>query len=86
MGFEQAATEVRDRYLARDYPAAMAAVPEAFLDATSLLGPRERIRDRMVTLAEAGVTTLSVVPLRPGSGIPALRTAAEALADSGVGH
>jgi F420-dependent oxidoreductase-like protein len=60
MGFAEQAAVVQDRYLARDYEGAMAAVPLEFLDATSLLGPVERVRDKMRVLADAGVTTLTV--------------------------
>ena len=65
MGFEKEAKLIQDLYLdgrARD---AAAAVPREFLDSTSLLGPRERIRDRLAAFVEAGVTTLSVAPYGP---------------------
>ncbi len=62
MGFEAEAREIQDLYLAGRSRDAAAAVPHAFLDATSLLGPRERIRDRLAAYAEAGLTTLSVAP------------------------
>ncbi len=39
MGYEEAAQEVQDLYLAREHRAAMAAVPFEFIDKTSLLGP-----------------------------------------------
>ena len=86
MGFEAAADEIQERYLARDYAGAMAAVPYEFVDATSLLGPKERVAERMAAFAAAGVTTLSVA-LSLGSleeRIAALRTAVEALELSGV--
>ena len=35
------------------------------LDATALIGSRDRIRDRLAAYAEAGVTTLSVSPTGP---------------------
>ena len=63
-GYEAQAAEVQDKYLARDYAGAMAAVPVEFLDATSLLGPMERIADRMQALAQVGVTTLTVSPMQ----------------------
>ncbi|HEV7907967.1 MAG TPA: LLM class F420-dependent oxidoreductase, partial [Pseudonocardiaceae bacterium] len=77
MGFDKEAAEVQERYLARDYPGAMAALPLEFLDATALLGPKERIADRMKALAEVGVTTLTVSPMLQDleQGIAALRTA-----------
>lgn len=65
MGFEEQARQIQDLYLdgrARD---AAAAVPREFLDATSLLGPRERIRDRLAAYREAGVTTLTISPFAP---------------------
>jgi F420-dependent oxidoreductase-like protein len=87
MGFAAQAADVQDRYLAKDYQGAMAAVPVEFVDATSLLGPMERIRDRMRVLADAGVTTLSVSPMRGelAERMAALRVAAEALDAAGVG-
>jgi F420-dependent oxidoreductase-like protein len=87
MGFGEAAAEVQQRYLAKDYDGAAAAIPHEFVDATSLLGPAERIAERMVDFAEAGVGTLSITPhgATPEERITALRTAAEALEKSGVG-
>jgi F420-dependent oxidoreductase-like protein len=86
MGFGDAASEVQERYLAKDYAGAAAAIPHEFVDATSLLGPADRIAERMVEFAEAGVGTLSVSPYgdTPEERINALRTAAEALEKSGV--
>jgi F420-dependent oxidoreductase-like protein len=86
MGFEAEAAEVQEKYLAKDYAAAMAAVPLEFIDATSLLGPKERIADRMTAFADAGVTTLTVAPYLPdpASAGAALRTAVEALELAGV--
>jgi alkanesulfonate monooxygenase SsuD/methylene tetrahydromethanopterin reductase-like flavin-dependent oxidoreductase (luciferase family) len=61
----------------------MAAVPLEFLDATSLLGPRERIAEKMTEYAEAGVTTLAVSPYTPDPAA-ALTTAVQALEKAGV--
>jgi F420-dependent oxidoreductase-like protein len=83
MGFEAEAAEVQEKYLARDQAGAMAAVPLEFLDATSLLGPKERIAEKMTQFAEAGVTTLSVSPFSPDPAA-ALTTAVEALELAGV--
>jgi F420-dependent oxidoreductase-like protein len=87
MGFAEAAAEVQDRYLAREYDGAAAAVPFEFVDQTSLLGPVDRIAERMSAFAAAGVTTLSVAPfgLSASDRIAALETAAEALQRSGAG-
>lgn len=89
MGFGPQAREVQKRFLGGDYPGAMAAVPLEFLDATALLGPRERIAERMTAFAEAGVTTLNVMPVGPGLPGPdraagALRTAVEAARLAGL--
>jgi F420-dependent oxidoreductase-like protein len=87
MGYEAEAAEIQDRYLAKDYAGAAATVPVGFIDSTSLLGPRERIAEKMVALAESGVTTLTVsVALQDlERGTAALRVAAEALDKAGVG-
>jgi alkanesulfonate monooxygenase SsuD/methylene tetrahydromethanopterin reductase-like flavin-dependent oxidoreductase (luciferase family) len=87
MGYEEQAARIQDLYLAKDYAAAAAEVPVGFIDSTSLLGSRERIADRMVALAESGVTTLTVsVALQDlERGMAALRVAAEALDKAGVG-
>jgi F420-dependent oxidoreductase-like protein len=87
MGYEEAAAEIQDKYLARDYAGAAAAVPVEFIDATALLGPVDRIADRLRAFAEAGVTTLSIAT-HAGSleeRIHTVRSAAEALERAGVG-
>ncbi|MFZ0323285.1 MAG: LLM class F420-dependent oxidoreductase [Actinomycetes bacterium] len=88
MGFGAAAAEVQERYLARDYADAARAVPFEFIDATSLIGPVERIADRMQAFAAAGVTTLTIQSYAPTleERLNAVRTAAEALDRSGVGE
>ena len=60
MGYGEQAREVQEAYLAKRYQAAHAAVPERFIDATSLLGPADRIAEGLRRYATAGVTTLSV--------------------------
>jgi alkanesulfonate monooxygenase SsuD/methylene tetrahydromethanopterin reductase-like flavin-dependent oxidoreductase (luciferase family) len=87
MGFEAQAQEVQDKYLSRDYDGAMAALPVEFLDATSMLGPKERIAEKMQAMAQAGVTTLTITPMLQDleQGVAALRTAVEALDLAGVG-
>jgi F420-dependent oxidoreductase-like protein len=62
MGFEAEAARIQDLYLDRKYEEAAAAVPRDFIDSTSLVGPVERIRDRLQAYADVGVTTLSVTP------------------------
>jgi F420-dependent oxidoreductase-like protein len=88
MGYGDAAKQVQDLYLGRDHEAAEAAVPFGFIDGTSLLGPVERIAERMQEFAAAGVTTLSISPhvSNQEETIATLRAAAEALDVSGVGE
>lgn len=88
MGYGDAAREVQDLYLAKRQRDAAAAVPLEFIDRTSLLGPKERIAERMREYAAAGVTTLSVNLFAADveSGVQTLRTVAEALDLSGAGE
>jgi len=86
MGYDEAAKEVQDKYLARDYAGAAASVPFDFIDKTSLIGPRERIRDRLHAYAESGVGTLTLA-VYAGSleeRINTVRTMAEVLDESGL--
>lgn len=86
MGYADAAAEVQDRFLAKDYGAAMAAVPLDFIDRTSLIGPAERIAERMAAFADAGVTTLNISLLAGDLDEKkrALDTALQALEKSGA--
>jgi F420-dependent oxidoreductase-like protein len=88
MGYGDAAREVQDLYLAKRQRDAAAAVPLEFIDRTSLLGPKERIADKLREYAEAGVTTLSVTLFVADrdTGVETLRTVAEALDLAGVGE
>jgi F420-dependent oxidoreductase-like protein len=88
MGYEEAAARVQDLYLARNHRDAAEAVPFEFIDRTSLIGPRERIRDRLSAYAEAGVTTLSVASYAGSldERVAALRALAEVLDESGLGE
>jgi F420-dependent oxidoreductase-like protein len=87
MGFEQEAALVQDLYLDRRQREAMAAVPLDFIDQTSLIGPPERIVERLHAFAEAGVTTLGVSTFAPdiSSRIQTLRQVSEALEAAGLG-
>ena len=86
MGYGDAAAEVQEKYLARDYAGAGAALPFEFLDRTSLIGPRERIRDRLAAYAESGVTTLTIATYAGSleDRIDTVRAMAEILEDSGL--
>ena len=60
MGFEDAAEQIQGHYLDRRHREAAAAVPFDLVDQTALIGPLERITERLHAYAEAGVTTLAV--------------------------
>lgn len=87
-GFAAAAKEVQDRYLAREYEAAKAAVPLEFIDMTSLLGPVERVAERLQALPAVGVTTVivSCFGATVHERIAQLRACAAAFDKAGVGH
>jgi F420-dependent oxidoreductase-like protein len=53
LGFEDAAVRIQDLYLAGRKEEAMAAVPEALIDACHLVGPAARIKDRAQRWTEA---------------------------------
>jgi len=64
-GFEGAAKQVQDLYLDGDKRAAAAAVPDELVDEIALVGPKERIRDRLAPWLESGVTTMIVGAQQP---------------------
>lgn len=86
MGYEEAAAEIQQRYLAGDKQGAAAAVPHDLIDAFALLGTKERIADRMRAYADAGVTTLTLAPTgwTLDERVTALRTAVDALELAGL--
>jgi F420-dependent oxidoreductase-like protein len=72
-GFEGAAKTIQDLYLDGKKGEAIAAVPDDLVDEIALVGPRERIADRLDAWRESGITTMIV-----GAGQPeALRVMAE---------
>jgi alkanesulfonate monooxygenase SsuD/methylene tetrahydromethanopterin reductase-like flavin-dependent oxidoreductase (luciferase family) len=62
-GFEEAAREVQDLYLEGRKEEAAAALPAALIDAVTLCGPPDVVRDRLRVFREAGVGTLMVSPM-----------------------
>ncbi|WP_374689229.1 LLM class F420-dependent oxidoreductase [Promineifilum sp.] len=59
-GFEGAAAEIQDLYLSGDKGGAMARVPAELIDAVALVGPRERVRERLSIWRASPVTTLNM--------------------------
>jgi F420-dependent oxidoreductase-like protein len=54
LGYEEAATKIQDYFLAGNKGEAMAAVPDQLVDDIALVGPKERIIDRLGAWKEAG--------------------------------
>jgi F420-dependent oxidoreductase-like protein len=73
LGFEAEAAKIQEAFLAGNQRDAYAVVPDAFVDDVALVGPPERIRDKLAAWHESGVTTLLVQSRDP----VALRTMAE---------
>jgi F420-dependent oxidoreductase-like protein len=62
-GFEDAAREVQDLYLDGKKDEAAAALPAELIDAVSLAGPGDVVRERLAVFREAGVGTLQIAPM-----------------------
>src|SRR3954463_6349792 len=62
-GFKDAARTVQDLYLEGKREEAMAALPDELIDAVTLCGPRDAMRERLGILRDAGVGTLIVSPM-----------------------
>jgi F420-dependent oxidoreductase-like protein len=60
LGFENEAKQIQDLYLAGKKREAAAAVPGAFIEETTLIGPKGFVRERLAQYREAGVTSLNV--------------------------
>jgi len=86
MGYADQARTVQDLYLDRRIREAAAAVPQDFIERTSIVGPRGRVVERIREYASAGVGTLSISPYVGDleSGLATLRTVAEAFDEAGV--
>ena len=64
-GWEGEAATIQDLYLSGRKAEAEAAVPDALLEQTSLIGPESYIKERIDAYREAGVTVLNIVPIGP---------------------
>jgi F420-dependent oxidoreductase-like protein len=72
-GWEEEAERIQDLYLGDKQREAIAAVPDELVDAVTLVGPKERIAERLAAWRETPVTTLVLGTTQP----EALRTLAE---------
>ncbi len=59
-GYDEEAENIQNLYLSGRKSEAEAAVPQSYLDATSLIGPEGFVRERIEVLKESGVTSLNV--------------------------
>ncbi len=59
-GYEEEAETIQELYLSGRKSEAEAAIPQSYLDATSLIGSEGFVKDRLASLKEHGVTSLNV--------------------------
>ena len=79
LGYEDAAVRIQNHFLAGERPQAVAAVPDQLIDELFLIGPKDRIRDRLGAWREAGKNR-SVDTMNIGTNQPeALQLLAEEL-------
>ena len=64
-GWEAAAAQIQDLYMAGKKTEAEAAIPAELLESTSLVGSLESIRDRLDCYRDANVSVLNVSPVGP---------------------
>ena len=79
MGYEAEAATIQDHYLAGRRKEAEAAVPDALIDETSLVGPKERISDRLQAWKEIARDHRVGSLVLAGADAAALRVVAEAV-------
>ena len=65
MGFGEAADRIQELFFAGRRDEAMAAVPNELCDEIALVGPKERIRDRLAAWKESPVTMINVGSANP---------------------
>ena len=73
MGYEEEAYKIQDLFFEGKRDEAIAAVPDDFADEISLVGPIERIRERLAEWKKTPITTL----LLANRDVETLRTMAE---------
>ena len=70
-GYEKEAAIIQDLYLSGKKREAEAAIPDEFLELTTLCGPASYVKERVAAFREAGVTHLQVHPIPLGEQTPA---------------
>ena len=78
-GYESAAQEVQELYLAGRRNEAMVALPDDLIDLVSIVGPRDRAKEKIRAFQETGADTLIVsgMAIDTPSRIEQLRLVAE---------
>src|SRR5216684_721357 len=79
IGYEAAADEIQDLFLDGKREAAAAAVPDALIDEISLIGPPDRIRDRLQAWQDIAKKHWVGSLVLAGADIAAMRVIAEAV-------
>ncbi|MCP4427388.1 MAG: LLM class F420-dependent oxidoreductase [Chloroflexi bacterium] len=59
-GYEAAANEIQELYLAGEKGMAMMKVPPELIDEVALVGPRQRIKERLTRWLDSPITTLNI--------------------------
>jgi F420-dependent oxidoreductase-like protein len=80
LGHEDAAVKIQDAFLGGRKGEAAAAVPDALIDETALVGPPERIKDRVQAWKDGAKGNAIGTMLLGGASVEALRVIAEAAA------
>ena len=79
IGYEAAAAEIQDLFLDGKREAAAAAVPDALIDEISLIGPPDRIRDRLQAWQDIAKKHWVGSLVLAGADAAAMRVIAEAV-------
>ena len=79
LGYEDAARTIQDLYLDGKKNEAAASVPDRLIDEISLLGPAERIKDRLAAWKDAAKAGHVRTMVLKGAGIEVMRVVAEAV-------
>ncbi|HEV2302887.1 MAG TPA: LLM class F420-dependent oxidoreductase [Stellaceae bacterium] len=77
LGYEAAAAEIQELYLSGKKKQAAAGVPDALIEETSLVGPKERVRERLAAWREAAHANRVGTLVLAGASREALRFVAE---------
>lgn len=64
-GYAEAADEIQDLFLSGEKGKAMMAVPEALIDEIALVGPRERIKERLPLWLDSPLSTMNLQVFDP---------------------